>query len=236
MLAPMSSDLDRPAPEPATVAVTGSASRWVPADFADVSFTVARQAATTGQAVAEAGEAYAALDAALGAHGAVIVRRTTTSLSVREVVRYERESGLAVREGFAASRTQSVRFLARSEAGDALRAALAAVPELIVGGPAFELDPANPVHALVRADAAVAARASAEAYAGGLGLALDRVLRLWEPDRSDGAGYGGGGPRVMAKMLSAEPEGGDSVLVDLGPEDVEVTAEVELTVALVEPS
>ena len=129
-----------------------------------------------------------------------------------------------------------MRFRARTEAGDALRAALAAVPELGVTGPVFELNPTNPVHAVVRADAAVAARASAEAYAGGLGLALGRVLRLEEPDPSGADAYGGGSPRMLKAMSAPAPEGGDSVLVDLGPEDVEVTAEVALTVALVEPS
>ena len=47
------------------VRVEGRASRWVPADFADVSLTVSRRAVTSADAVALAGDAYAALDAAL---------------------------------------------------------------------------------------------------------------------------------------------------------------------------
>jgi uncharacterized protein YggE len=238
----MPSDPDPTAVEPGTVRVRGTASRWVPADVADVTFTVTRQAPTSGEAVTDAGAAYAALDAALTAHGDVIVRRTTTSLSVHKVVRYDPKTGREIPEGFVASRSLTVRFRAVEAAGDALRAAVASAPELQVRGPEFALEPDNAVHAAVRADAAAAARASAAAYAAGLGLALGRVLRLREPDTAtDGPVLGAaGGPmavRSFAKSAGVPaPDGSESVLVDLGREDVEVLAEVELTVALAGPA
>jgi len=216
--------------------VRGTASRWVPADLADVTLTVTRTAKTTGEAVTEAGRAQAALDDALSPHGAVIVRRSTTVVSVREQVRYEQKSGREVREGFVATRVTSVRFRAVSAAGDALRAIVAAVPELRVDGPALALEPTNPAYAEVRAEAAAAARSSAEAYARGLGLTLGRVLRLREPGTESDSPFpaqaAGGGLATRAFAKSAPPDGGESVLVDLGPEDVEIEASIELTVAL----
>jgi uncharacterized protein YggE len=239
----MATDLDPAAAEPGTVRVRGTASRWVPADVADVTFTVSRQARTSGVAVTEAGAAYGALDAALSAHADVIVRRTTTSLSVHKVVRYDPKSGREVPEGFVGSRSLTVRFRAVEAAGNALRAAVASAPDLQVAGPDFALEPQNPVHAAVRAEAAAAARASAEAYASGLGLELGRVLRLREPDTAtDGyapgaAGGGGMAIRAFAKSAGAPvPDGGESVLVDLGREDVEVVVDVELTATLVDPA
>ncbi len=225
--------------EAGTVRVRGTASRWVPADVADVTFTVSRQAATSGLAVSEAGAAYGALDAALTAHAEVVVRRTTTSLSVHKVVRYDPKTGREIPEGFVGSRSLTVRFRAVEAAGDALRAAVASAPDLHVRGPAFSLAPDNPAHAAVRADAAASAHASADAYASGLGLALGRVLRLREPGTAtDGPGPRGAmAPQAFAKAAAVSaPDGGESVLVDLGREDVEVVAEVELTATLVDPN
>lgn len=235
-------DLDPTGLEPGTVRVRGAASRWVPADVADVTFTVSRRGRTSGVAVTEAGDAYGALDAALAAHAEVVVRRTTTSLSVHKVVRYDPETGREISEGFVGSRSLTVRFRAVEAAGDALRAAVASAPDLQVRGPRFALEPGNVVHAAVRADAAAAAWAAAQAYASGLGLALGRVLRLREPDTAtDGPGpRAEGGPmgvRSFAKAAAEPaPDGSESVLVDLGREDVEVLAEVELTVAIAGPA
>ena len=202
--------------------------------MADVTLTVTRTARTTGEAVTEAGTAQAALDGALARHGEVVVRRSTTVVSVREQVRYEQKSGRETREGFVATRVTSVRFRAVSAAGDALRSVVAAVPELRVDGPALALEPSNPAHGEVRADAAAAARTSAEAYARGLGLTLGRVLRLREPDTEVDGHFPaqGGGFKMRSLAASAASDGGESVLVDLGPEDVEVEATIELTVAL----
>ena len=231
----MAPDHETSAGRPGTVRVRGTASRWVPADVADVTFTVTRTARTTGEAVTDAGIAQAALDAALEPHDAVIVRRSTAVVSVREQVRYEPKSGREIREGFVATRVTAVRFRAVSEAGDALRSVVAAVPELRVDGPALALEPTNPAHSEVRADAAAAARSSADAYARGVGLTLGRVLRLREPDTEVDGHFPaqGGGFKMRAMVASAAPDGGESVLVDLGPEDVEIEATIELTVTLV---
>lgn len=219
--------------EQGTIRVTGQASRWVAADFADVSFTVSRRAKTSGAAVAEAGEAYALLDQALAGHADAIVRRTTTSLSVHEVVHHDPKSGRPIRDGFEASRTQTARFAPIAGGGAALRSVVVAVPELLVRGPEFGLEPSNLVHAAVRAEASAAARSAAEAYAAGVGLTLGDVHKLREP-QAGRAGYdvAGGGMALRAMAKAGPPDGGESVLVDLTDEDVEVTASIELIVAI----
>lgn len=219
-----------------TVRVAGTASRWAPADHADVTFTVTRRGRTGADAVAAAGEAYAALDAALVDAAGAIVRRTTTSLSVHETGHHDPENGRWVRDGYEASRAQTARFAPLAGAGDALRSVMTAVDDLVLDGPVFGLAPDNPVHAAVRSDAAAAARASAAAYADGLELHLGEVLRLSEPGTGGPRPYGETGP--MARMVmkaggpAADADAGAAVLVELTDEDVEVTATIELLVAL----
>lgn len=215
------------------IRVEGRASRWVPADHVEVSFTVTRRAKTSGSAVSSAGEAYTALDKALAGHAHTIIRRTTTSLSVFEIVRHEPRSGRAIRDGFEASRSQNVRFAPVAGAGAALRSAVLAVPDLVVNGPTFGLDPSNPVHANVRVAAAASARTSAQAYAAGVGLSLGAVLRLEEPRAPEHGFAADLALRTMAKVPADDL--GASVLVDLTDEDVEVTAVIELVVAIAEP-
>lgn len=213
------------------IRVEGRASRWVPADHADVSFTVTRRSKTSDTAVADAGEAYGLLDKALADHAHTIVRRTTTSLMVHEIVRHEPRSGRAIREGFEASRTQVARFAPVAGAGPALRAAVRAIPDLQINGPTFGLDPSNPVHAGVRVAAAAAARTSAQAYAAGVGLRLGEVLRL-EEAKPDAGQLFAAAPAARAMAMTTSDDLGQAVLVDLTDEDVEVTAVIDLVVAI----
>lgn len=227
--------------KPATVRVAGTASRWAPADHADVTFTVTRRGRTSAEAVVSAGEAYAALDAALAGAADSVARRTTTSLSVHEAGHHDPETGRWVRDGFEATRSQTARFAPMAGAGAALRAVVSAVADLALHGPTFGLRSDNPVYAEVRSEASAAARASAAAYAAGVGLSLGDVLRLTEP----GTGFGGGGPRFaeampMTRMAMKAADtgdvGGGAILVDLTDEDVEVSATIELLIALATPS
>lgn len=214
--------------------MVGEAERWAPADFADVSFTVTRRASTSAAAAAEAGRAYAALEAALAPHDDAIERRTTESLRVAEVVRFEQETGRRYREGFSATRRLTVRFSPVVRAGAALRAAIAGDHELQVAGPTFGLRADNPVHAEVRSAAAAAARASAEAYASGVGLRLGPIRRIREPGTGvrEPAGFAAQGRMLAADLVRGEE--GAGVLVELTDEDVPVHAEVELEAELTE--
>ncbi len=215
------------------ITVVGEASRWAPADHADVTFTIVRRASDSAEALAAAAAAYADLDATLTAHADVVVRRTTTALSVQELTRWE--DGRTVHEGFEARRTETARFSPVTEGSAALRAVLDRVGDLFVAGPDFGLDPANSVHHAVRADAADAARAAAAAYASGLGLELGAVLALREP------GTGAPAPRpfeaspMRAMALPADAGGGENgspTLVELTDEDVEVWAAIEAVFSL----
>jgi len=218
-------------PDTGAVRVRGTASRWVTADHAEVTFTVRRHGPTTAKAVATASEAYVLLDGVLAGAGEVVERRTTVALSVQQVTRWDPETGKEHREGFSATRAETVRFAPPADAGEVLRAIAIAVPDLEVGGPRYGLRAENPVHDEVRAAAAADARRVAESYAAGLGLSLGRVRRLTEP------GLDGGGPVAvearLAMAATADAGAGPStVLVDLTAEDVEVRAAVDLDIAL----
>lgn len=215
------------------ITVVGDASRWVAADHADVTFTIVRRATDSAEALAAAAAAYADLDATLTAHAAVVVRRTTTALSVQELTRWE--DGRTVHEGFEARRTETARFSPVTEGSAALRAVLDRVDDLFVAGPDFGLDPANPAHHAVRADAAAAARAAAAAYASGLGLQLGAVLALREPGTGDPAPRPFEASPMRAMAMAADAGGRESAtptLVELTDEDVEVRAAIEAVFAL----
>jgi uncharacterized protein YggE len=215
------------------ITVEGTATRWAPADHVDVAFRVVRRAVDAREAVRMATDAYAALDAALGRHGAAIERRTTRSLAVTELSHWEPETGRQVHDGFEASRVETVRFAPVGGAGAVVHEVMATVPELLVQGPWFGLAASNPVHAAVRADAAAAARDSAAAYASGLGLELGPVRAAREP------GTAGRDPMVpearFAKMAAADAGGSEPAgapLLELTAEDGEVAARIELVITL----
>jgi len=220
------------------IRVRGDAQRVAPADHADLTFTVRRRASSGTAAVAAASEAYAALDRVLTTNAGAVERRTTVALSVQPVSRWDPETGREIREGFEATRHETVRFAPPAEAGDALRALAVAVPDLAIAGPSFGLRDDNPAHHEVRAAAAVAAREAATAYAAGLGLVTGAVRALVEPGLGPSAGDGEhGGPVPFAAALGKAaladvPDTGGPVLVELTGEDVAVhaaiVAEIEL--------
>ena len=65
------------------ITVVGEASRWAPADHADVSFTVVRRATDSAEALAAAAAAYADLAAEIGAE--VLVADLTDRADVHRV-------------------------------------------------------------------------------------------------------------------------------------------------------
>lgn len=214
------------------ITVVGEASRWAPADHADVSFTIARRSTDSAEALRAAGEAYTALDGVLVNHRDVVVHRITTALGVREVTRWD--EGRTIHEGFEAGRTETVRFAPVAGGSQVLQAVLAGVAELFVSAAEFGLAPTNPVHHDVRADAASAARSGAEAYAAGLGLTLGGVLSLHEPGTVNlSADPFESGP--VLRMATAMGAGGDErvpTLAELTDEDVEVQARIVVAFAL----
>lgn len=218
---------------PGRVRVRGSASRWVAADHAEVTFTVRRRHQTSARAVALASEAYAILDATLVGAGDVVDRRTTVALTVRPIHRHDPETGRTVRDGFEAARAETVRFAPPADAGEVLRAIAIAVSDLGIAGPRYGLRGDHPVRDQVRAAAAADAHRVATSYASGLGLSLGRVHRLAEPGVG---GRDGGGPAPPTMLRAAAVGDGDdgdaTVLVELTSQDVEVTATIELEVEL----
>lgn len=214
------------------IKVEGEASRWAPADYADVSFTITRRAAKSDKAVKLAGDAYGLLDGVLSEHADAIARRTTAALKVQELFRWEDDR--QVHEGFEATRRETARFAPVSGGAGALRDVLTRVPDLLVNGPRFGLDRSNPVHQAVRADAAAAARSSAEAYAAGLGLTLGAVLEMHEPGLKSSDVFTEDAGFNSLMMAKESRLGADETarLVELTDEDVEVTATIAVVFGL----
>ena len=88
------------------------------------------------------------------------------------------------------------------------------------------MEPSNPAHPDACRLAAADARRRAEAYAAGLGLALGPVVLVDEtPDV----------PRPLPRAMMAKAAmADDSVPIEVNAGDLEVTADVRVTFALVE--
>lgn len=217
------------------ITVVGEASRWAPADHADVSFTVVRRATDSAEALAAAAAAYADLDATLTAHADVVVRRTTTALSVQELTRWE--DGRTIHEGFEARRTESAPVLRPSPgAAPAPRAVLDRVSDLFVAGPHFGLDPANPVHDEVRRRRGPSRQSGGRRLRHGAGPGAGRRRpMLREPGAGEPAPRPFEASPMRAMAMAADAGGGEAgtpTLVELTDEDVEVRAAIEAVFAL----
>ena len=132
----------------------------------------------------------------------------------------------AKRAEWSAQRTMSVTGTGLDGVGQVANA-IAAVPDVALDGPHWQLDRDAAVHAELQADAVHEARARAERYATALGGTLGRLVEL----RDDGGQH-----YVMAASMSfrgkAEP---DIASLDLTPQPLEIEATVTATWQLVLP-
>jgi uncharacterized protein len=133
------------------------------------------------------------------------------------------KKGESVRTGWRASRTSVVEVVDFALLGD-LMAELAAAGAA-VDGPAWQLDPTNPVHAEVRRRAAADARARADSYAAPLGLGVTGVAWAAEPGLRHASDAVAFMPMAagMACAQAAEPE-----IIDVTPDEMTVDAAVDV--------
>jgi uncharacterized protein YggE len=108
--------------------------------------------------------------------------------------------------------------------------ALAAVPEISLQGPTWQVDRDNPAYAELQADAVIEARARAQRYAAALGGTLGRLAELSDPEGS----HLFHGPMSGLASNSARGTGSlDLGSLDLGPQSVTIRATVNATWYLV---
>lgn len=217
-----------------TVRVRGEATRRVAPDRATVRLNAEGRGADAPAAVAGLRAAASALDAALDRHDGPIVAREASRIAVRPHTWYDARTGEQRRDGFVAARSSSIEVVPATAVAAVIDDVTASVSGIGVDGPWWSVDPGNPVHVEVRAAAATDARGRAEAYAAGLGATVGAVVRLAEPGLGGWAGAGGGyGGEIVTRALAADAkfgggEGEEAALVDVGREQVEVVAAVEV--------
>jgi uncharacterized protein YggE len=108
---------------------------------------------------------------------------------------------------------------------------VAAVPDVALDGPHWQLGPDAPIHGELQGHAVLEARARAERYAAALGGALGRLVHLTD-------GNGGHRYAAAASMRGGLLQGGgppDMASLDLTPQPLEVSTSVTVTWYLVLP-
>jgi uncharacterized protein YggE len=156
-------------------------------------------------------------------------RVTTAALSVHPKTRWKR--GESVRTGWRASRASLLEVTDFTVLGDLFAELTSA--GAAVDGPSWALDPDNPAHAEARRLAAADARVRADAYAGALGLRVTAVAWVAEPGLRLPGRHNGGGDYDMQMATMAAPAGmarGGPIeeVIDVTPDEVAVTANVEV--------
>jgi uncharacterized protein len=199
-----------------TVAVHGVAERSVAPDSYNLVARVAVEAEQT-QAAAEAlTERFAALEATIAQLGHLNLEVERTGVSM-----YEDGKPLGSRGNtWHASRAMTLTGHDTSQVAE-VAGALGRLPDVAIEGPQWQVEPDNPVHAEIQADAVREALARAQRYAAALGGTLGRLVEL-----SD-TGMGGG--RAMRFAASAMDMGGRPGLesMDFTPQPVEISAAVQ---------
>ena len=155
--------------------------------------------------------------------GAAIDRAATAGLVVHPKTRWKK--GESVRTGWRASRATVLEVVDLGRLGD-LMAELSAAGAAI-SGPAWHLDPTNPVHGHVRRLAAEDARRRAEVYAAALGLEIVAVAWVAEPGlRKDSDHQGFDVPTAMRMAAAPGPMAED--VINVTPAEMTVNASVEV--------
>ena len=190
-------------------------------DRAVVQAAVEGEGASRDDAYGEAARLARAVDEVVGGLGAAIDRTATAALVVHPKTRWKK--GESVRTGWRASRTTVLEVVDLGRLGDLIAELSAA--GAAVSGPAWHLDPANPVHGHVRRLAAEDARRRGEEYAAVLGLEIVAVAWVAEPGlRKDSDHMGFDMQPAMIRAASAAADD----LISVAPEELTVSAAVEV--------
>ena len=207
----------------AQVVVNGTGAAPARPDRAVLAFDVSHTAPTAAEALQQVAERSGQLERMMRERGVADADWTTTGVTVQAAYEWQKDQRVLLGQR-AANRLQ---VTARDAAlvGTLLTDAVAAGAR--VGGPQWIVEPGNPAHAAACADAARDARRRAEAYAAGLGLVLGEVVLVDETRREVGHPVG----RAM-RAMRASADAGDDAPLEVNAGDLEVTADVTVTFAL----
>ena len=136
-----------------------------------------------------------------------------------------------MRTGWLASRTTVLEVVDLGRLGDLM--AELSVAGAAISGPAWHLDPTNPVHAHVRRLAAEDARRRAEEYAAALGLEIVAVAWVAEPGLRKGSDRQAFDVPSATMRAASAPMAED--VIEVTPEEMTVNASVEVGFAFGPP-
>jgi hypothetical protein len=192
-------------------------------DRAVLVFDVGHTAATPQGALQEVAARTTALAQVLRDRGVADADWTTTGVTVQPVYEWRKEERVFL--GHRAANRVQVTTHDPEMVGTLFSAAVDTVSAR-VGGPQWIVEQTNPAHLEACRLAALDARQRAEAYAAGLGLALGPVVLADEtiPDV----------PRPIGRAMMAMAVGDESAPIEVNAGELEVTADVRITFALVE--
>jgi uncharacterized protein YggE len=215
------------------IRVRGTAEVRVAPDRAVLHVTVDAEAAGRDDAYRTAAQTAAAVDAVLAAHESEIARTVTAALIVQPRTRWHK--GETKRTGWLAARRSVVELAVFDRLGD-LYAELTTAGATIVG-PSWVVDEDNPAHREARRIAAADARTRAEDFASGLGVGIAGVAWISEPGLRP-VPPGGGADLAYAPQARSLAFAGAAPeeTIDVQPEDVIITAVVEVGFRLVDES
>jgi uncharacterized protein YggE len=211
----------------AGVTVRGGAEREVEPDRVRLTLSVEAEAARSDQALADLADRAAAVDRGLDETDGVLLRRPST-VRVGPLFGPRGEP-----RGQVARRSTAVELAATAPLGGLLDRTVE-VEGVHVGGLEWLVDPGNPAHAELRAEAVADARARAEVYAQAAGMRLGALEWLAEPGLRPGRPEDAERVLPMARLATMAAESADDGerLLDLKPEPVTVTAAIEASYAL----
>jgi uncharacterized protein len=206
------------APARATVTVRGQATVRTEPDAAILWITLSAFEESPGQALGDVAQRTEALGTLLDELGVREADRSTAGVSVAEEFDPPTRSNRGL--GHRATARIAVHLAdpemigrAISRASEDLRAS--------IDGPHWFVTPANPARLEAARQAAADAQSKAEAYAAGLGVTLDGLMCLVEPDTADR-------PRGIRRVSAAA--GSRDMPIDV--EEYEVRATIDATFAL----
>ncbi|MGX6602358.1 SIMPL domain-containing protein [Micromonosporaceae bacterium Da 78-11] len=204
------------------IVVRGEALREVPPEQAVLSVTVSVRDRDRQAVLTRLTERSAGLRVLLDGYG-VVERRETSGAQIYPELKPGSEKVVA----YNGSVGTTVTVTDFGELGE-LFLSLAALDQVSISGPWWQLKPGSRAGAEVRKEAIGDALARAREYAAAVGATVDRLVEIAD----EGAGGGGGHPMMMR---AAYKDAGDAPSLELDPQPQTVQASVIVRVTITEP-
>jgi uncharacterized protein YggE len=207
------------APAQATITVRGQATVRTEPDVAILGITLSAFEESPGEALGDVAQRAEALGALLDELGVREADRSTAGVSVAE------EFDPPTRGNRGLGHRATARIAVHLAEPETIGKVISRTSEQLrasIDGPHWFVTPDNPARLEAARQASAAARSKARAYAAGVGVTLDGLISLVEPDTTDRP------PRGIRRLSAAA--GGPEMPIDV--EEYEVRATIDATFTL----